>query len=150
MLEVENLSPFTRGFHMDKKEYIFKAGQVRSDIPDSFLNPNGTIKFAGILKLRRIIHDDGSSTRKYVKQQENYENGNQEWEYIFENIETGEKCITRHVTRFCDEHDLNITSIRVFIKQEKLYKSVWKIARRRFEDKKVIEGLYSKDFVDNN
>jgi hypothetical protein len=134
MLEVENLSPFTRAFHdiHTGKEYIFRAKQVRSDIPDTFLNSNGTLRFAGLLKLRRIINNEtGDSTRAYIPKtprDESFTNPAQEWEYIFIN-EAGQKFITKQVTKFCEEHDLNPTSIRNYIKKGKTYKG-WNISRR--------------------
>lgn len=133
MLEVENLSPFTRGFSINGKEFIFMANQIRSDIPDYFLNENGTIKFQGLLKLRRIISEDGESKRVYIRQDKNYKNPNQEWEYIFVN-ERGDKFITTKVGEFCSQHGLNPTSIRNYIKLEKPYMG-WTITRRKIEQK---------------
>ena len=129
MLEVENLSPFTRGFSVNGKEFIFTANQTRKDIPDYFLNPNGTIKFPGLLKLKRIISDDGESKRVYIRQDKDYKNPNQEWEYVFVN-ENGDKYITTKVGEFCTQHNLNVTSIRTYIKLNKPYMG-WTITRRK-------------------
>lgn len=133
MLEVENMSPFTRGFTVKGKEFIFRANQVRNDIPDYFLNPNGTIMFAGLLKLRRVINDStGESKRVWTRRDENYQNGNQLWEFIFE--KDGQTFITTRVTDFCEKNDLNVTSIRNYMKLGKLYKG-WKISRRLLNGK---------------
>lgn len=131
MLEVENLSPFTRGFSVNGKEYIFSANQIRRDIPDYFLNENGTIKFPGLLKLRRIISEDGESKRVYIRQDTNYKNPNQEWEYIFIN-DKGDKFITTKVGEFCSQNGLNATSIRTYIKLNKPYMG-WTITRRKIK-----------------
>lgn len=144
MLEVENLSPFTRAFHVDGKEYIFRAHQIRTDIPNSFLNPNGSIKYAGLIKLRKIIHDDGTSTRSYRLKTEEKINSHQDWEFLFE--KDGKLTITVHLAKFCLENDLNDSSVRNYIKANKEYKG-WKIARRKLEDKSVIQGLYSPDLL---
>lgn len=132
MLEVENTSPFTRGFTVNGKEFIFTANQVRRDIPDYFLNSNGTIKFAGLLKLKSVINEDGESKRPYFREdEENYVNPNQAWEFVFE--KDGEVFVTTKVTKFCDQHGLNPTSIRNYIKMNKLYKG-WKIFRRPIKE----------------
>jgi hypothetical protein len=139
MLEVENLSPFTRGFTVNSKEFIFSAHQVRSDIPDYFLNSNGTIKFPGLLKLKRILSDDGEFRRAYIKKNKDYKNPNQEWEYIFVN-EKGDKFITTKIGEFCLEHGLNVTSIRTYIKMNKPYMG-WNITRRKIVDDEAKEDL---------
>ena len=132
MLEVENLSPFTRAFSVNGKEFIFRANQTRSDIPDYFLNTNGTIRFAGLIKLKRIIQDNGDSKRVYnvdfLKDREH--NWNQEYTYIFENIASGEIFKTLKLAEFCRQHKLVLSSIRVYIKKGKPYKG-WNITRER-------------------
>ncbi len=138
MLEVENMSPFTRGFTVNGKEFIFRANQIRVDIPDYFLNDNGTIRFAGLLKLKRIVSDDGESTRVYIRKDKEYKNPNQEWEYIFVN-EKGDKFITTKVAEFCAQNNLNPTSIRTYIKSEKIYKG-WMITRRKISGEEGEEG----------
>mgnify|MGYP000213853542 CR=1 FL=1 len=133
MLEVENLSPFTRGFTVNSREFIFTANQIRRDIPDYFLNTNGTIRFPGLLRLRRILSDDGEFRRVYVRDEsKEYKNPNQEWEYIFVD-EKGNKFITTKVAEFCESHDLNPTSIRNYIKAEKPYKG-WTITKRKISE----------------
>ncbi len=128
MLEIENTFPYTRGFHVDGREYIFKAHETRI-VPDSFLNSNGTIKFQGILRLKRKINETtGDSSRVYIKRdEEKYVNPNQAWEFVFE--KDGEVFVTTKVTKFCEQHGLNPTSIRNYIKQNKPYMG-WKISRR--------------------
>lgn len=144
MLEVQNTSPFTRGFTVNGKEFIFKANQIRRDIPDYFMKSNGTIHFAGLLKLLSVIDEKtGESSRPYFREdEENYVNPNQAWEFVFE--KDGQVHVTTKVTKFCEMHDLNPTSIRNYIKAGKLYKG-WKITRRPMQSKKEGEEETKND-----
>jgi hypothetical protein len=61
--------------------------------------------------------------------------------YIFIFEKDGKKYETPHVTQFCKRHNLNPTSIRVYIKSGALYKG-WKVDRRLFTEKET--ELYEK------
>ena len=152
MLEVENLSSFTRGFHYNGKELIFSAKQIRTDVPDSWLKPDGTIPYPGLLKLRRIINSEtGEATRAYIPKiprDENFLNPHQEWEYIFKN-EQGEEFLIRQVVKFCQEHGLNHTSIRNYIKDGKKYKG-WMITRRKLTISKENKDINTSDIEEHD
>ena len=155
MLEVQNNSPFTRGFCLDGKEFIFTANQIRTDIPDYFLNPNKTLKFPGLLKLIRylpeiknkptiITPNSNNDSPTVIPDPKPPVNARSLWEYIFFNIETKEVIFTNELEKFCIKNNLNSTSIRKYIETKKPYKG-FKIARRKIEDPSIVEG--PKDYL---
>lgn len=137
MIELKNKFPFTKSWFHNGKDFIFKAYESRF-VPGDFVNEEGQIRYPG-LELVGVINSEGVVETVVERKA----NANQEYVFIFE--KDGKVYETPYFTDFCEEHKLNPTSIRLYIKTKKPYKG-WNISRRNMTDKEKVLLSNGVDF----
>lgn len=131
MVELKSVFPFTKSFFLNGKDYIFKAFESKV-VGDDFINKDGSVKFPG-LEMVSTLNVLGQA------QEIKRANGMQEWIFVFER--DGKVQETTELKEFCRKNDLNWTSIRIYIKNNQIYKG-WKVSRRKFTERE--QELYDQ------